>query len=100
MFNKSNIDNIKDKTQALAQEVSGRVESAVHKLTDRGSEMIHDGTRKAQALADLAVEKSTEYKEQWVDYVSKKPLQSVAIAAGIGAALAGLAVLIARKKKD
>ena len=133
MFNKSNIDNIKDKTQeavhdasgrvetavnkltergsemlndgtrktqALAQEVSGRVESAVHKLTDRGSEMIHDGTRKAQALADLAVEKSTEYKDQCEDYVSKKPLQSVAIAAAAGAVLAGLAMLITRKNKD
>ena len=100
MFNKSNIDNIKDKTQEAVHDASGRVETAVNKLTERGSEMLNDGTRKAQALADLAVEKSTEYKEQCEDYVSKKPLQSVAIAAGIGAALAGLAVLIARKKKD
>lgn len=128
-MNKINTDTIKDKAEELAQdasarvesavhkmtergselindgtrkahEISGRVESAVHKMTERGSELINDGTRKAHELADRAKEKTGEYKEQCEDYVSKKPLQSVAIAAAAGAVLAGLAMLITRKNKD
>jgi len=103
------IDKTVDGTVHLSEKASAAYESASEKtrstldaMADRGSEYLHQGAAKAQEYRELAREKASQYRDQCETYVQEKPLQAIAIAAGVGAVVASLVLLAAggRRRGD
>lgn len=65
---------------------------------DKAGEYWESGSEKAREYAHRAKDKAGEYRDQTEAYVQENPLQSVAIAAGIGAAVASLFLVLTRRK--
>jgi ElaB/YqjD/DUF883 family membrane-anchored ribosome-binding protein len=84
-----------EKASQAYESASDKTRSALDSMADRGSDYLHQSAAKAQEYRDLARDKAVQYRDQAQAYVQEKPLQAVAIAAGIGAVVASLVLLAA-----
>jgi ElaB/YqjD/DUF883 family membrane-anchored ribosome-binding protein len=85
-----------DKVEAGAQSAREGGRPTFDKVAERAQRLAAQGRAAAAQAQQQAGEKLREYADKTSAYVAQKPLQSVAIAAGIGAALAWL---LGRKRK-
>ena len=86
-----------DVTEEKIQNLNNGVKPALEKFSRKAEEYARQGIDKAMYAKDKARESLTQYSAATGRYVSNKPVQSVLIAAAVGAAVA-LLVASARNR--
>jgi|EndMetStandDraft_6_1072998.scaffolds.fasta_scaffold44507_2 ElaB/YqjD/DUF883 family membrane-anchored ribosome-binding protein len=91
----SDLDALRAEVARLTEQLSSFIDeekSTLSKLFSKEAKSakqildskLSDVSSKAGEITDAAKEQATDLQKATLDYISKKPLQSVAIAAGIG----------------
>jgi ElaB/YqjD/DUF883 family membrane-anchored ribosome-binding protein len=75
----------KDKAQQAYESGSARAQEYYQTGKDKAQEYMETGRDKAQEYYDLSKAKAQEWESDVEQYIREKPLQSVLIAAGVGA---------------
>jgi ElaB/YqjD/DUF883 family membrane-anchored ribosome-binding protein len=94
---RSSANHALDMTQDKMQNLSSGFRPALEKLSHRAENYAHQGIDKATQAKDKARESLSHYSAATSRYVADKPVQSVMIAAAVGAALA-LLVSVSRNR--
>jgi ElaB/YqjD/DUF883 family membrane-anchored ribosome-binding protein len=84
------LSNLKADLDALMARASSLSDTELREARDRLMERIEDWRHSARGFADQASEQFYHGMDVTTEYVKEKPLQSVAIAAGVGLLLGAL----------
>jgi ElaB/YqjD/DUF883 family membrane-anchored ribosome-binding protein len=77
-----------DTAESTMDELQSQAQPAIKKLSRQAENIAHQGIQMAAQAKDKARESISHYSEATSRYVAEKPVQSVLIAAAVGAALA------------
>ena len=87
------LDSVDEKVHAL----QSQVEPAIDRLSSKAQELAHRGMDMAKHTKDHAKESLSNYSAATTRYVSEKPMQSILIAAAVGATVALLVSAASRR---
>jgi len=78
---------LKDTAQEYYQTGREKAQEYMHMGADKAQEYMHAGADKAQEYYEMSRQKAVELEQNVESYIREKPLQSVLIAAGVGAVI-------------
>lgn len=88
---KQDVKNLGSEVGALAAakatQLKDQAQAYYETGKDRAQEYLETGRERAQEYYEMGRERAMEYEQQVENYIREKPLQSVLIAAGVGAVL-------------
>jgi ElaB/YqjD/DUF883 family membrane-anchored ribosome-binding protein len=79
--------HLKETAQEYYQTGKDKAQEYLHTGREKAEEYLHTGADKAQEYYEMSREKAMELEQNVEQYIREKPLQSVLIAAGVGAVL-------------
>jgi ElaB/YqjD/DUF883 family membrane-anchored ribosome-binding protein len=83
---------------SVGEKIINPVKSSAESMLDRGSEKLAETRGRVSDLLDRTKDRASEMQDQFEGYVQERPLKSVLIAAGVGAAVGVLVGVLAARR--